>query len=200
MEDEEIAVPIILLGSSGVGKTCLVNRFVTDTFEDVGQTVGLSYIPKDVNINGKSIQLQIYDTAGQEKFQGSITDSFYRKARVAIICFSGFVDDTVEKVTSDVQKYITRLFDINPTCKAILAATKCDLCTNDEQIEDFMNGFNYDNIIGRFLTSAKNGYQVNDVFEKAASVFQNIKTLQNKQETIDISKPDNQQGDKKECC
>ena len=199
MEDE-IIVPIIFLGSSGVGKTCLINRFVSDIFEDVEPSIGLNYVPKDVNINGKTIQLHIYDTAGQEKFQGTIPDKFFRQARVGIICFSYLTNeyDTIESITSDVQKYITRLYDLNPTCKVILTATKCDLCTNDEQIEDFMKGFDYDNIIGRFLTSAKSGYQVNDVFEKAASIYQSIKPIQNKKE-VKINNTDDQ-GSKKDCC
>jgi small GTP-binding protein len=61
-------VKLCLLGESGVGKTCLVNRFVSDVFtENESLTVGAAFTTKTVRVGDNSVLFQIWDTAGQEK-------------------------------------------------------------------------------------------------------------------------------------
>lgn len=71
---------ILLIGDSGVGKTCIMCRYSHDAFSsNYVSTIGVDFIMKTIELNGQRIKLQIWDTAGQERFQ-AITASFYRGA------------------------------------------------------------------------------------------------------------------------
>ena len=64
---------IIFLGDQGTGKSCILNRFVDDKFDENYQaTVGLDFQSKNVKIDNQDIHLLLYDTAGQEKFRSLI--------------------------------------------------------------------------------------------------------------------------------
>mmetsp|Transcript_19046 Transcript_19046/g.30320 ORF Transcript_19046/g.30320 Transcript_19046/m.30320 type:complete len:107 (+) Transcript_19046:56-376(+) len=77
----------IIVGDSGVGKTCLLERFVDDRFlVDFATTIGVDFKLYVMQTQGKTIKLQIWDTAGQERFRG-ITNSFYRGANGILLCF-----------------------------------------------------------------------------------------------------------------
>ncbi|CAM2699599.1 unnamed protein product [Rotaria socialis] len=79
---------IMLLGDSGVGKTCLLVRFRDDTFSSGSfiATVGIDFRNKNIVINNKQVKLQIYDTAGQERFR-SIAHSYYRDAHALLLLY-----------------------------------------------------------------------------------------------------------------
>ena len=70
---------IIVLGESGVGKTCLSFRFCAGRFPLHSEaTIGLDFREKIVEIDGERLKLQLWDTAGQERFRRSITHHYYR--------------------------------------------------------------------------------------------------------------------------
>ncbi|CAF3166305.1 unnamed protein product [Rotaria socialis] len=79
---------VMLLGDSGVGKTCLLVRFKDDTFLSGSfiATVGIDFRNKTIVINDKQVKLQIYDTAGQERFR-SVTHSYYRDANALLLLY-----------------------------------------------------------------------------------------------------------------
>ncbi|ELP90597.1 ehrab7g protein, putative [Entamoeba invadens IP1] len=78
---------IILIGSSGVGKTSIIQRFVTNKFDPIYKsTIGCDFLAKTVNVDGRDYSLQIWDTAGHERFS-SIVNSFYRGSDGAIVVF-----------------------------------------------------------------------------------------------------------------
>lgn len=79
---------VVILGASGVGKTCLGLRFVKDQFVAyTASTIGASFLVKEVTIGNQKITLQIWDTAGQERFR-SMAPLYYRGAVAAILVFS----------------------------------------------------------------------------------------------------------------
>ena len=79
---------LVILGASGVGKTCLGLRFVKDQFVAyTASTIGASFLVKEVSIGNEKITLQIWDTAGQERFR-SMAPLYYRGAVAAILVFS----------------------------------------------------------------------------------------------------------------
>ena len=79
---------VVILGASGVGKTCLGLRFVKDQFVAyTASTIGASFLVKEVSIGNQKITLQIWDTAGQERFR-SMAPLYYRGAVAAILVFS----------------------------------------------------------------------------------------------------------------
>ena len=67
---------VVLLGESGVGKTCIISRFINNTFDDNGMST----------TGGKSIKFDIWDTAGQEKYR-ALTKIFYKDASIAILVY-----------------------------------------------------------------------------------------------------------------
>ncbi|KAF7642736.1 hypothetical protein LDENG_00251810 [Lucifuga dentata] len=73
---------LLLIGDSGVGKTCLLFRFSEDAFNTTFiSTIGIDFKIRTVELDGKKIKLQIWDTAGQERFR-TITTAYYRGAMV----------------------------------------------------------------------------------------------------------------------
>nr|XP_038936861.1 ras-related protein Rab-8B isoform X4 [Rattus norvegicus] len=71
---------LLLIGDSGVGKTCLLFRFSEDAFNTTFiSTIGIDFKIRTIELDGKKIKLQIWDTAGQERFR-TITTAYYRGA------------------------------------------------------------------------------------------------------------------------
>ena len=105
-EDDEGAqtCKVVLLGESGVGKTCIIARFINNTFEDnLISTTGASYAGKTMTFDeygGKSIKFEIWDTAGQEKYR-SLTKIFYKDAGAAILVY----DITRQDSFDEIKKY-----------------------------------------------------------------------------------------------
>ncbi|KDO85494.1 hypothetical protein CISIN_1g028801mg [Citrus sinensis] len=76
---------LLLIGDSGVGKSCLLLRFADDSYiESYISTIGVDFKIRTVEQDGKTIKLQIWDTAGQERFR-TITSSYYRGAHGIIV-------------------------------------------------------------------------------------------------------------------
>lgn len=90
----------IVIGNSGVGKSCIVNRFISNEYTDelestIGVEFGAKVIELDDNCKNTSVKLQIWDTAGQETFQ-SITRSYYRSAAGALLVYDITNKETLE--------------------------------------------------------------------------------------------------------
>ncbi|KAJ1494400.1 P-loop containing nucleoside triphosphate hydrolase protein [Baffinella frigidus] len=80
-----VEAKVVVLGDTGVGKTCLVQRFVEGKFVPHGaSTIGASFMVKKMNIDGAKLTMQIWDTAGQERFR-SMAPMYYRGAAAAIL-------------------------------------------------------------------------------------------------------------------
>lgn len=85
--DYDYLFKLLLIGDSGVGKSCLLLRFADDTYtQDYILTIGVDFKIRTVELDGKTIKLQIWDTAGQERFR-TITLSYYRGAHGIIIVY-----------------------------------------------------------------------------------------------------------------
>ncbi|XP_063243278.1 ras-related protein Rab-9A [Bacillus rossius redtenbacheri] len=82
---------VVILGDGGVGKSCLMNRFVSNHFDEHSfHTIGVEFLNKDIEINGEIYTLQIWDTAGQERFK-SLRTPFYRGSDICLLTYA--VDD-----------------------------------------------------------------------------------------------------------
>ena len=78
---------LILIGNSGVGKSSILQRYMKQTFEESYKcTIGVDFLMKSLEIKGKTVKLQLWDTAGQEKYK-SMVASYYRGANVALVVF-----------------------------------------------------------------------------------------------------------------
>jgi len=91
---------LIVLGEQGVGKSCLLNRFINDTFtEEYQATIGLDFQSKNIQIDNQDIHLLLYDTAGQEKFR-SLIPMYTRMANIIILVYDVTVKETFDKIPS----------------------------------------------------------------------------------------------------
>uniref|UniRef100_A0A8C5Z8I8 Ras-related protein Rab-12 n=1 Tax=Marmota marmota marmota TaxID=9994 RepID=A0A8C5Z8I8_MARMA len=121
---------VIIIGSRGVGKTSLMERFTDDTFcEACKSTVGVDFKIKTVELRGKKIRLQIWDTAGQERFN-SITSTYYRSAKGIILVY----DITKKETFDDLPKWM-KMIDkyASEDAELLLVGNKLD-CESDREI------------------------------------------------------------------
>ena len=169
--DADYSIKVILVGSSGVGKTSLVSAFFDNPFENQDlPTVAPASCSAVVEVDGgKKVELQIWDTAGQERFQ-AISQMFYRDSHVAFVCFE-------PKQTDPVENWIGRVRGEVPDCIIYLVATKSDILSQEETNElqakglDMVKQFQAKHFL---LTSAKTGSGVRDLFESAAQCYTEI--------------------------
>ena len=115
---------LIIIGDSGIGKSCLLNRFADDIFTDSYiSTIGVDFKIRTIEVNGRLCKLQIWDTAGQERFR-TITSSYYRGAHGIVLVFDITNSESFtncEMWLTEVQRYASE------QVKIILVGTKSDL-------------------------------------------------------------------------
>ena len=102
-EDEnQLKIKVVLIGESGVGKTSIISRFITNIFNPLQiPTTAASYVSKTVEIeNGKNVKFELWDTAGQERYR-SIARIFYQNAAVCILVY----DITRKSSFEEIKKY-----------------------------------------------------------------------------------------------
>eukprot|EP00906_Rhabdomonas_costata_P036391 RCo051066 len=84
---EAVVLKVILVGESGVGKSCLLHRFLHGRFPpDQGPTIGVEFGARVLSVRGTTAKLQVWDTAGAERYR-SVTRSYYRGASAALVVF-----------------------------------------------------------------------------------------------------------------
>ena len=128
MSEDEETIKIILIGNSGVGKTAIINRFDTDKFfKDIPSTISSSFIVKQIEIDGKKLILNIWDTAGQEKFR-SLNKLFIKNSKIII-----FVYDVTVRQSFDQLNFWYELVndEINEGVVLGLAGNKIDRIQED---------------------------------------------------------------------
>ena len=163
---------IILVGASGVGKTCLISSYFKQSFDFQSiPTVAPAYSCSDVKRkDGSTVSLQIWDTAGQERYH-SVSKLFFRDSGIAFICF----ESGDEQSTADVPNWIKRVREEAPQCIFFFVLTKSDLHTAEEmeQIkQDAMTRFAEYNPQQIYVTSALSREGVQELFVDAAESFQ----------------------------
>ncbi|EZG76549.1 small GTPase family Rab subfamily protein [Gregarina niphandrodes] len=114
---------IVLVGDTGVGKSCLLVRFVDDTFaESYISTIGVDFRFRVIKINDRPTRLQIWDTAGQERFR-TITSAYYRGADGVVVMY----DCTNRTSFNNVESWVTEVDkQSGGSAIKILVATKSD--------------------------------------------------------------------------
>lgn len=164
MSDKANSCKVVLLGESGVGKTCIISRYVNNTYDEKSETTnGASYASKIIDLEqyNQSLRFDIWDTAGQEKYR-SLTKFFYKDAAIAVLVY----DITRRESFEEVRKY---WYEQLKTCgeKNIvigLAGNKCDMfdkeAVSEEEARSFAN-----EIGAQFqLTSAFKNLGIDDLF------------------------------------
>uniref|UniRef100_A0A8D2LLC5 small monomeric GTPase n=1 Tax=Varanus komodoensis TaxID=61221 RepID=A0A8D2LLC5_VARKO len=103
-----LSLQVMLVGDSGVGKTCLLVRFKDGAFlaGSFISTVGIDFRNKVLNVDGVRVKLQIWDTAGQERFR-SVTHAYYRDAHALLLLY----DVTNRASFDNIQAWLTEIHE-----------------------------------------------------------------------------------------
>ena len=161
---EKNVIKIVLIGNSGVGKTCISQRYVNNSYIDQKEcsTIGSSYFVKNVYYNGKEYTLDIWDTAGQEKYR-SIGKMFYKNAYIVLFVY----DITNKKSFLDLKNVWYDELIKTGEKKAVMAVigNKNDMFLKEEVDEEEAREW-ADEIGAIFgLVSAKTGDCINCLFK-----------------------------------
>jgi len=159
--DYDYLFKLVLIGDSGVGKSCLLLRFADDNFTDSYiSTIGVDFRFRTITIDKKTVKLQIWDTAGQERFR-TITSAYYRGADGIIMVYDVTSADSFEHVEewlSEVDRYA------NENTSKLLVGNKADM-TEEKQVEADVAQRFADKLNIPFLeTSAKTATNVDAAF------------------------------------
>ena len=121
---EDYKLKIVAIGDSGVGKTNLIKRFITDTFNQNSKaTLGVEFISKSYKIKNHIFKIEIWDTAGQERYK-SITAVYYNGAKGALIVY----DITSRNSFNNLDKWMTEIKDkTSNDIKLMIIGNKIDL-------------------------------------------------------------------------
>ena len=128
---EDYKLKVVVVGDSGVGKTNLIKRFVTNTFSANSKaTVGVEFISKSYRINDQVFKIEIWDTAGQERYK-SITAAYYKGAKGALIVY-----DTTQKTSFEkIDKWMSEIKEkSSKDMKLMIIGNKIDL-KDERQVE-----------------------------------------------------------------
>lgn len=155
----------IIIGDTGVGKSCLLLQFTDKRFQPVHDlTIGVEFGARMINIDGKQIKLQIWDTAGQESFR-SITRSYYRGAAGALLVYDITRRDTFNHLASwleDARQHA------NPSMTIMLIGNKSDLSHKREVSTEEGERFAKEHGLVFLETSAKTAHNVEEAFINTA--------------------------------
>jgi len=115
---------LLLIGDSGVGKTCVLFRFSEDAFNATFiSTIGIDFKIRTIELDGKKIKLQIWDTAGQERFR-TITTAYYRGAMGIMLVY----DITNEKSFDNIKNWIRNIEEhASADVEKMILGNKCDM-------------------------------------------------------------------------
>ncbi|KAL2246887.1 UNVERIFIED_CONTAM: Ras-related protein RABB1c [Sesamum indicum] len=162
----------IIIGDTGVGKSCLLLQFTDKRFQPVHDlTIGVEFGARMVTIDGRPIKLQIWDTAGQESFR-SITRSYYRGAAGALLVYDITRRETFNHLASwleDARQHA------NPNMTIILIGNKSDLAHRRAVSKDEGEQFAKENGLLFLEASARTAQNVEEAFTRtAAKILQKI--------------------------
>ena len=204
----DISFKIIVIGDSGVGKSCLTTQAVRNNFEEFyTATVGFEFLTFNMRINNNVLKLQIWDTCGQEVYK-SLISNFYRNSSLALILYAINNRDSFQHAETWLNDLKNQA---NPNVRVFLVGNKSDLENERVVTKEEGEKFKEEKKLDRFIeTSAKTGENARSALLEAAKLLYKdyLKAKQNlaKEPSDDINKGDKLQRKpegnkaKKGCC
>ena len=189
----DLSFKLIVIGDSGVGKSCLTNNAVKNTFDDsYNATVGFEFFTFNLKINDKVIKLQIWDTCGQELYRSLITN-FYRNSSLAIMVYAINSKQSFQNIEMWLRELRTHS---NPDAKVFLIGNKIDLENNRQVTKEMGEKFCKDNNLHLFMeSSAKTGINTQKIFIQAAKIlFDDYNNYKKEMEKTGQEQNNNQQN------
>uniref|UniRef100_A0A1I7W0E5 Ras-related protein Rab-10 n=1 Tax=Loa loa TaxID=7209 RepID=A0A1I7W0E5_LOALO len=164
----DLLFKLLLIGDSGVGKTCILYRFSDDAFNTTFiSTIGIDFKIKTIELKGKKIKLQIWDTAGQERFH-TITTSYYRGAMGIMLVY----DITNAKSFDNIAKWLRNIDEhASEDVEKMLLGNKCDMGERRVVSRERGEKIACDHGIRFLETSAKANIQIDKAFYDLAEAI-----------------------------
>jgi len=152
---------LLLIGDSGVGKTCVLFRFAEDAFNSTFiSTIGIDFKIRTIEMDGKKIKLQIWDTAGQERFR-TITTAYYRGAMGIMLVY----DITNEKSFDNIKNWIRNIEEhATSDVEKMALGNKCDMNDRRQVSKERGEQLAIEHGIKFMETSAKASINVEEAF------------------------------------
>ena len=186
------SVKVVLLGETSVGKTCTAIRYVRDTFaERYDVTIGANFFAKEIQIGENIMNMQLWDTAGQEKYR-SLTRMYYRDAKAALIfyditdrrTFEGKIDEWISDVKSKAPEGVC----------LVVVGNKVDMEDKRQISTDEGRECAERLSVPFFEVSAKDGTGLNELFLKVAKLVEEknpklFEETENEQDMITLEDP-----------
>eukprot|EP00826_Nyctotherus_ovalis_P000750 TRINITY_DN1002_c0_g2_i13.p2 TRINITY_DN1002_c0_g2~~TRINITY_DN1002_c0_g2_i13.p2 ORF type:complete len:189 (+),score=60.24 TRINITY_DN1002_c0_g2_i13:73-639(+) len=162
-------IKVLIIGSASVGKTSLMRQYVQNAFiSQYKATIGADFLSKEVISNDKLVMMQIWDTAGQEKFQ-SVQGVFYKGADACMLVFDLTSPGSFQALPKWKDEFI---FHANPSTSSfpfILVGNKVDLADERKVAEaKALQWCKENGNIPYYETSAKTASKVKEAFEELA--------------------------------
>ena len=169
-EEETPSCKVVLLGETGVGKTCIISRYIRNAFNPETEISTMaSFTSKTLTMsNNTKLRFDIWDTAGQEKYR-SLTRFFYKDAAIAVLVY----DITRKESYEELKTYwVTQLQEcVNDNLVIGIAGNKSDLfskeAVKEEEVKEFARSIN---AVFK-LTSASVGTGVDQLFQSLGEVY-----------------------------
>ena len=191
LDEYDKSIKVIILGDSNVGKSSLIHRLINKEFVDLPATLGIEYHTYVISINEFKIRMQIWDTAGQEKFN-SIVSNYYKNTEVAIFVYSIDKENTFDNI----KKWYNKFYE-NCTGNSIniLLGNKSDLKDENrkvsyEQGKNFAKNNNL-KIFKEISCKSNDDNEVNNIIETfdeiAKYIYDIYKDTINTSSSIDIN-------------
>ena len=162
IEEEKITFRSVTIGDSSVGKTCIVNRFLQDKFDPAEQnTIGTLYESFQDTRDGRDLEIQIWDTAGQEQYR-SLGPIYYRSSAAALVVF----DITNRKSFEDIGVWVQEFRNVaGENTIVLLVGNKIDLASNRVITQEEAQEWAQKNNCIYHETSAMSGEGVKELFK-----------------------------------
>merc|ERR1711998_96899 len=191
----DMLIKLLLIGDSGVGKSCLLCRYSDDVFNSNFITpIGIDFKIRTIELDGAKIKLQIWDTAGQERFR-TITQAYYRGAMGILLVY----DVTDDKSFNNIRTWMRNIEQhANEQVVKILLGNKCDMPDKKMVTWEQGNDLAKEYGIEFFETSAKTNVKVEEAFTAIARAIKNRKPPTQAPPLQDPDKANLNGGDKKE--
>ena len=198
IEQFDLACKVMLLGDSGVGKTCVLVRFKDGAFLSGAfiSTVGIDYRNKVVEVDQTKVKLQIWDTAGQERFR-SVTHAYYRDSHALLLLY----DITSKQSFDNIRAWLSEIKEYAPeNVVVMLLGNKAD--RSNERVVKKEDGerLAQDHNVAFMETSAKTGMNVDLAFMAIARELTSQHKRANDSSTFDMKKYVNDKREGQGCC
>ena len=196
-QDYDYLFKVLLLGDSDVGKSSLILRYTEETFNSkLVNSIGVDFKMKKKEIDGKIIKVQIWDTAGHERFR-SITYSYYRGANAIIIVF----DLSDKKSFISITEWLKQIEKhAKENVFKFLVGNKSDLIDERKVTYEEAKQYADEHDLPYIETSAKEGININELFDTSIKTFLTNTKIFVGEKNIKLNSQNTNSSERNSCC